>query len=82
VKLREGRDSVTVTWRYPAGAEGPVVISGGRTGQPMQAFVTLPAGSTTYTVYGLAKSLNYCFRVAVAHSTDVVARANPVCTRR
>ncbi|WP_213452213.1 tetratricopeptide repeat protein [Rhizomonospora bruguierae] len=82
VKLTEGRESVTVTWRYPAGAEGPVVISGGRAGQPMQAFATLPAGTTRYTIYGLAKSLNYCFRVAVAHSTDVVARADPVCTHR
>lgn len=82
VRLSEGRDSVTVTWRYPAGAEGPVVIAGGRTGQPMQAFATLPAGSTRYVVYGLSSSLNYCFRVAVAYSTDVVARAEPICTNR
>jgi hypothetical protein len=82
VKLRDNRDSVALTWAYPTGAEGPVLVSGGRTGQPLRAFQQLPAGTTDYMVYGLNDTQNYCFTVAVAYSTDRIAASAPVCTQR
>ncbi|RIV39780.1 tetratricopeptide repeat protein [Micromonospora radicis] len=80
--LRDNRDSVTLNWTYPAGSEGPVVISGGRAGQAPSPFADLPAGTESFVVYGLNRSLDYCFTVAVAWSTDVVARSGEVCTER
>jgi hypothetical protein len=80
--LRDGFDSVTLVWRYPNGAEGPVLVAGGRTGEQQRAFQTLAPGTTTYTVYGLAERADYCFTVAVVYSTDSVARSTPACTSR
>jgi hypothetical protein len=82
VGLRDGRDSVALTWTYPAGSEGPVIVSGGRSGQPTKAFQQLPAGSESYVVYGLNQQLDYCFSVAVAWSVDRVPASAPVCTTR
>ena len=82
VALQDNRDSVTLTWAYPKGAEGPVLISGGRRGQAQRAFQQLPAGSADYVVYGLDGQLDYCFTVSVVHSTDRVAASPPVCTAR
>src|SRR6185312_5082686 len=64
LRLQDNRDSVSLTWRYPKGAEGPILVSGGRTGQPQRAFQQLPAGTTNYIVYGLNEQLDYCFTVA------------------
>lgn len=80
--LRDNRDNVALRWAYPAGGEGPVVISGGRVGQAQTAFANLPAGTTAFVVYGLNRSTDYCFTVAVVWSTDTIARAPEVCTRR
>jgi hypothetical protein len=82
VKLRDNRDSVALTWAYPRAAEGPVLISGGRAGQPLRAFQQLPAGTTDYIVYGLNEQQNYCFTVAVAYSTDRIAASATLCTQR
>jgi hypothetical protein len=82
VQLRDNRDSVALSWKYPAGAEGPVLISGGRQGQDVRVFQQLPAGSADYVVYGLNESQNYCFTVAVAYSADRIAASAPICTRR
>jgi hypothetical protein len=82
VTLRDARDSVTLQWTYPAGAEGPVLISGGRTGQEQRAFQQLPSGSADYVVYGLNERADYCFTVALVWSTEEVAAAAPVCTSR
>ncbi|MEH0971127.1 tetratricopeptide repeat protein [Micromonospora sp. CPCC 205546] len=82
VTLRDNRDNVVLRWTYPAGGEGPVVISGGRVGQTQTAFANLPAGTTAFVVYGLNRSTDYCFTVAVVWSTDTIARAQQVCTRR
>ena len=82
VTLRDGRDSVTLTWTYPAGAEGPVVVSGGRAGQPTQAFQQLPAGSADYIVYGLNDRTDYCFTIAVVYGADAVQTSPQVCTHR
>jgi hypothetical protein len=80
--LRDGRNSVALTWTYPAEAEGPVMVTGGRAGEPQRAFQTLAAGTTTYTVHGLPERVDYCFTVAVVYSTDQIARSAPVCTTR
>ncbi|MTK01631.1 tetratricopeptide repeat protein [Micromonospora sp. CP22] len=82
LSLRDNRDSVTLRWTYPAGAEGPVIVSGGRDGQPQNPFADLPAGSDSFVVYGLNRSLDYCFTVAVAWSADTIARSDEVCTKR
>jgi hypothetical protein len=82
VTLVDDRGSVTLAWTYPAGAEGPVVVAGGRVGQELRAFQELPGGSTGYVVYGLERQTNYCFSVAVVYSVTVVGRADPVCTER
>jgi hypothetical protein len=82
VKLRDAADSVTLEWTYPGGAEGPVLISGGRSGQAQRAFQQLPAGSATYVVYGLNDRANYCFTVSVVYAADRVSEAPPVCTTR
>jgi hypothetical protein len=82
VKLKDNRDSLALTWTYPKDAEGPVLISGGRTGQPVRAFQQLPAGTADYMVYGLNPTQNYCFTIAVAYGTDRIAASAPVCTKR
>ncbi|MEH1012940.1 tetratricopeptide repeat protein [Micromonospora sp. CPCC 206060] len=82
VRIRDNRDSITLTWTYPRGAEGPVVISGGRAGQQSRAFQELPAGSGRYVVHGLDRTTDYCFTVAVVYSVNTVGRAKPVCTAR
>ncbi|MGR6318182.1 tetratricopeptide repeat protein [Micromonospora soli] len=82
VRLTDRRDSIVLSWTYPAGAEGPVVIAGGRSRAEQHTFQELPAGTDSYIAYGLNRSIDYCFTVAVVWSTDTVARAAPVCTRR
>ncbi|WP_406067626.1 tetratricopeptide repeat protein [Micromonospora sp. NBC_01638] len=82
VTLRDTRDSIALHWTYPAGSEGPVIIAGGRTGQNHNIFATLPAGSTSFVIYALNRTNDFCFTVAVAWSTDTVARSPQVCTRR
>jgi hypothetical protein len=82
VTLRDTRDSITLRWSYPAGGEGPVVIAGGRAGEGRNVFATLPAGTTSYVVYALNRTNDYCFTVAVVWSTDTVASSREVCTRR
>ncbi|RZT77176.1 tetratricopeptide repeat protein [Micromonospora violae] len=82
VTLRDARDSIALNWTYPAGSEGPVIIAGGRTGQEHNIFATLPAGTTSFVVYALNRTNDFCFTVAVAWSTDTVARSPQVCTHR
>jgi hypothetical protein len=82
VRLQDTRDSVSLRWTYPNDAEGPVLISGGRTGQKPRVFQQLPAGTTEYVVYGLNDTQNYCFTVAVAYATDNIAASPQVCTKR
>ncbi|RAO62013.1 hypothetical protein PSN01_01286 [Micromonospora saelicesensis] len=80
--LRDNRDSIALNWTYPAGGEGPVVIAGGRTGQTHNIFATLPAGTTSFVIYALNRTNDFCFTVAVAWSTDTVARSKQICTSR
>ncbi|SCL22822.1 hypothetical protein GA0070624_2613 [Micromonospora rhizosphaerae] len=82
VRLTDRRDNIALSWTYPPGAEGPVVIAGGRAGQGQHTFEQLPAGTDSWIIYGLNRTTDYCFTVAVVWSTDTVARAEQVCTRR
>ncbi|WP_422752616.1 tetratricopeptide repeat protein [Micromonospora sp. WMMD708] len=82
VTLRDRPDGITLTWTYPAGSEGPVVLSAAQAGQDPRPFQTLPPGTDSFVVHGLDRTTNYCFTVAVVWSTDVVARAKRVCTTR
>ncbi|MGK5678141.1 fibronectin type III domain-containing protein [Actinoplanes sp. URMC 104] len=82
LRLRDSRESVTLQWTYPRNSEGPILISGGRVGQPQRVFQQLPAGSSDYVVYGLNESLDYCFTVSVAYSSANIAKSVPVCTKR
>ncbi|MEU7616788.1 tetratricopeptide repeat protein [Micromonospora rifamycinica] len=82
VTLRDRPDGITLSWTYPAGGEGPVILSAGRAGQDPRPFETLPPGTDSFVVHGLDRTTDYCFTVAVVWSTDVVARAKRVCTDR
>ncbi|GAB3155689.1 hypothetical protein GCM10027290_52330 [Micromonospora sonneratiae] len=82
VTLRDNQSSILLTWAYPPGAQGSVVVSGGRVGQEITAFDELAAGTTSYIVSNLTPDHNYCFTIAVFYSTDLVARSEPVCTKR
>ncbi|MBB4697935.1 fibronectin type III domain-containing protein [Paractinoplanes abujensis] len=82
VKLRDNRDNVLLQWTYPRNSEGPILVSGGRAGQPQKPFQQLPAGSSDYVVYGLNETTNYCFTIAVAYGTNNIDRSAPVCTKR
>lgn len=82
LSLRDSRDSVNLSWTYPPGAEGPVVVSAGRTGQDPRAIHELPPGTSSFIVYSLNRNTDYCFTVAVVYSVDLVGRTTPVCTKR
>jgi hypothetical protein len=82
VTLADGADGVTLRWAYPRGAPGPVLIAAGGPGQTPQSIAELPAGTTSYVVYGLPSGPNYCFVVAVVYSPRTTGRAAPVCTDR
>jgi Tetratricopeptide repeat len=82
VRLTDTRTELALAWVYPAGARGSVVISAGRPGQPRHTIQTLPAGSTQFTVYGLATQSDFCFGVGVAYSASMVKTAPAVCTNR
>ncbi|PZM98038.1 MAG: tetratricopeptide repeat protein [Actinobacteria bacterium] len=82
LQLRDNRDNVALSWTYPPGAEGPVLIAGGRRGQQPRVFQELPPGTASYVAYGLNGDMDYCFTVAVVYSTELIGRSGPVCTNR
>ncbi|SCL32633.1 Tetratricopeptide repeat-containing protein [Micromonospora pallida] len=47
VSLRDNRDTVTLSWTYPAGANGPVVVSGGQVGRDPHPYQELPPARPT-----------------------------------
>ncbi|GAA4590569.1 hypothetical protein BJY16_009279 [Actinoplanes octamycinicus] len=82
VTLRDNHTGVSLSWTTPAGATGPVVITGGRTGQPPAEVERLSPGATDYQVYSLNEQANYCFTVAVRAADGRLLAAAPVCTVR
>ncbi|HEX7746970.1 MAG TPA: tetratricopeptide repeat protein [Micromonosporaceae bacterium] len=80
--LTDTRDAVTLNWTYPAGAQGPVVLSVSRRGREPRAFQQLPPGTNSYVVYGLDRDIDFCFSAAVVYDADTQGRTTPVCTHR
>jgi hypothetical protein len=82
VKLRDGGDSVTLTWTDPSGGSVPFLVEAGKAGVQLTRYAALPPGQSTYTVIGLNPKLDYCFTIVAVYGVDVVAPSNLVCTRR
>jgi hypothetical protein len=82
VRLRDGGDSITLSWQDPSGGTAPIIVAGARAGEESRPFAHLPPGPTTYTVNGLNARLEYCFTVVAVYSTDSVAVSPLVCTHR
>ncbi len=80
--LTDNGDSLAVTWTYPSGANGPVIVSAAFAGEPMRAMQSLPAGAQTYTLPVQDKQRDYCVTVTVAYSSEKIVTAPPVCTKR
>jgi hypothetical protein len=68
--------------RVFAESDVPVVVSGGREGQPPREFQELPPGAMSRVVYGLNGATDCCFTVAVLHSADHIRATSSVCTAR
>ncbi|GGK39960.1 hypothetical protein GCM10010124_35790 [Pilimelia terevasa] len=82
VRLVDRADSILLTWSYPPGAQGPVLLTGGRRGQPPASLGVLSPGADRYVVHGLRPALAYCFTVAVVYSAEDIAAAPRACTTR
>jgi hypothetical protein len=80
--LNDTRDAITLNWTYPAGAQGPVVLSASPRGLQPRVFQQLPAGTSSYVVYGLDRNTDFCFTVAVVYDADTQGRTTAVCTQR
>jgi hypothetical protein len=74
-------DSVTLSWTYPPGATGPVVISAAQPGREPRVIGERPAGTSGYVIHGLPRDTNFCFSVGVRHGADV-SEAPTKCTAR
>lgn len=82
VTLKDDRESITLRWAYPLGADGKVRVSGAPKGQPQRPFQDLPAGATSYVVHGLDQDSDFCFEIAVVYPGNRLGKAKPVCTTR
>ncbi|BCB88087.1 hypothetical protein Psuf_054000 [Phytohabitans suffuscus] len=82
VTIEDDRESITLRWAYPLGAEGEVRVSGAPKGQQQRPFEDLPAGTTSYVVHGLDQDGDFCFEIAVVYPGNNLGRAKPVCTSR
>lgn len=74
--------TVTLAWVDPSEGVAPFVVSGAREGHAPVAIVTVPAGETTTTIYGLNVNFNYCFTVAAVWSGDLIQESSRTCTAR
>jgi hypothetical protein len=82
VKLRDGGDSVTLSWSDPSGGTVPFLVEAGKAGVQLTRYAALPPGQSTYTVIGLNPKLDYCFTIVAVYGVDLVAPSNLVCTQR
>jgi hypothetical protein len=82
VTLKDLGTSVTLTWLDPSSGQIPFIVAGGRSDAPESPIVTVPAGRTTQTIYGLNPRFDYCFTVAAVWSTDQIQASPPACTKR
>jgi hypothetical protein len=82
VTLADKGGSITLTWIDPSEGKVSFVVAGGRVGTPSQPLESVPAGRTTFTVYGLNNKEDYCFTVAAVWSSDSIAPSTRTCTHR
>ena len=73
---------MTLTWDDPSGGRIPFIVSGGREGTPMGLLESLPAGRTSFTIYGVNEQYNWCFTVAAVWGTDKISPSMRACTTR
>lgn len=82
LKLTDQGDKLLITWVYPVGATGPIIVSAAKAGEPMRALQSLPAGTESMTLPGLNPQSDYCVTVTVAYAADHLVMAPAVCTNR
>lgn len=82
VVLRDGGQTVTVSWRDPTAGDVSFIVAGGRSGQQLRAMGELGPGRTEYRLSGLNPRLEYCFTVVAVYGGGKVAASDPVCTAR
>jgi Tetratricopeptide repeat len=82
VALKDEGGAVTLTWNDPSNGRVPFIISGGREGQALMALVSVDAGRTTSTIYGLNDGVNYCFTVSAVWAEDKITPSIRACTFR
>jgi hypothetical protein len=80
--LKDQGTAVTLTWLDPSGGQVPFIVEGGRSDAAASPIVTVPAGRTTQTIYGLNPRFDYCFTVAAVWSTDLIQASPQTCTKR
>ncbi len=82
VKLRDNGDHATLTWTDPSGGTVPFIVNGGRSGQQLHSYGTLPAGTTNYPVSGLNVNYDYCFVIVAVYTATDLVTSDLVCTHR
>jgi hypothetical protein len=82
LRLVDQGDRLLITWLYPVPADGPLVVSMARAGEPMRALQSLPAGTESLTLPGLDPQRDYCVAVTVTYRSDHIVMSSPVCTDR
>jgi hypothetical protein len=82
LRLRDDRESITITWTDPTSGTVPFIVAGGRAGTQLGALASIDPGETSYKVNGLNPRLDYCFTVLAVYSTDTYATSGQVCTQR
>jgi hypothetical protein len=82
VTLKDQGTAVTLSWLDPSEGQVPFIVAGGRSDVAAAPIVTVPAGRTTQTIYGLNPRFDYCFTVAAVWSTDLIEPSPQTCTKR
>ncbi|GIH06393.1 hypothetical protein Rhe02_44600 [Rhizocola hellebori] len=82
LRLVDQGDRLLITWLYPPTADGPLIVSAAKAGEPMRALQSLPAGTESLTLPGLDPQRDYCVAVTVAYRSDHMVMSTPVCTDR
>jgi hypothetical protein len=80
--IKDEGGTVTLTWNDPSDGRVQFVVSGGREGQAMLAIDQVDAGRTSFTIYGLNDTVNYCFTVAAVWAVDKITPSMRACTTR
>ncbi|GIE97133.1 protein kinase domain-containing protein [Paractinoplanes rishiriensis] len=82
VRITDQGEQVTLSWDAPTPQPDVQLISGSRSGDSPKVFQQLTAAETSYTVFGLSASVDYCFTIGAAYGSDNVNTSKLVCTKR